>query len=226
MVYIATWWNGYPIAVMSLAKSNIHTVADLKGKKVGIPALFGASYVGLRALLNAGGVQEDQLQLDVIGYNQVEALIGGQEDAVVVYANNEPVQMKARGYSVNVIQVADTVNLASNGLLTNEETIRTDPTLIRGMVKALLQGVADTIADPDAAYVICKKYVEINPDQDAIQRQVLAASIQFWISNRPGWSDPIAWQNMEATERSMGLWPAPLNVSAAFSNDFLPATTK
>lgn len=223
VVYVATWWNGYPVAVMAMKASGIQTVPDLKGKKVGIPALSGASYVGFRALLNSEGMKEDELQLEVINYTQVELLISGKEDAVVVYANNEPVQMRARGYEVNVVRVADFVNLASNGLLSNEKILREKPDLVRGMIRAILRGVKDAIADPDEAYTICKKYVEIPAEQDAVQKQVLAASIEFWRTDKPGWSDPAAWQNMELTLRSMGLLTQPLDIIKAYSNDFLPA---
>jgi NitT/TauT family transport system substrate-binding protein len=222
VVYAAAWWHGYPVAVAALKESGIQTVQDLKGKKVGIPILAGASYVGFRALLNAAQMSEDEVTLDVIGYNQVEALIAGQVDAAVVYANNEPIQLAARGYPVNVIRVADYVDLASNGLLTNEQTTAGQPDLVRGAVRAMLRGVQDAIADPEGAYRVCRKYVDGLAENDPIQKQVLLATIAFWKTDRLGYSDPAAWKNMEATLQSMGLLTGPLDVTKAYTNDFLP----
>jgi NitT/TauT family transport system substrate-binding protein len=222
VVYVMAWWHGYPVAVAALENSGIHAVADLKGRKVGIPVLAGASYVGFRALLNSQGLAEDDVTLDVIGYNQVEALVSGQVEAAVVYANNEPIQLAERGYKVEVLRVADYVDLASNGLLSNEKTTRENPELVRGMIRAILRGVEDVLADPDAAYRTCRKYIEGLAENDPIQKQVLQATLQFWKSDHPGSSDPAAWQNMNATLQSMGLLESPLDVTPAFSNDFLP----
>jgi NitT/TauT family transport system substrate-binding protein len=222
VVYAMAWWHGYPVAVAALEKSGIRAVEDLKGKRVGIPVLAGASYVGFRALLDSAGVSEQDVTLDVVGFNQVETLVGGQVDAAVVYANNEPVQLAARGYKVNVIRVADFVDLASNGLLTNETMLSEDPELVRGMIRAILHGVQDAVADPDEAYRLSRKHIEGLSENDPIQMQVLKETLAFWKSDKPGWSDLAAWRNMERTLRSMGLLTAPLDITQAFTNDFLP----
>ena len=222
VVYAMAWWHGYPVAVAALEESGIRTTADLKGKRVGIPVLSGASYVGLRALLHSAGVAEEEIILDVVGYNQVEVLVAGQIDAAVVYANNEPIQLAERGYQVNVIRVADFVDLASNGLLTNEKTISGNPDLVRRMIRAVLRAVQDVIADPDAAYALCRKYVEGLAENDPIQKKVLQATLEFWKTDKPGVSELAAWRNMDSTLRSMGLLSEPLDVSKAFTNDLLP----
>ncbi|HLF81305.1 MAG TPA: ABC transporter substrate-binding protein [Anaerolineales bacterium] len=226
VVYVMAWWQDYPVAVAAPADSGIRTPQDLAGRRIGIPGLFGASYVGYRALLHAAGLPENAATLDSIGFNQVEALAVGQEEAVVVYANNEPLQLEARGLPVNVIRVADYVQLASNGLLSSEATLRDRPALVRAMVRATLRGVEQAIADPQAAFEICKKYVEglaaLSPADQDTQRAVLAATIEFWRSDRPGYSDPAAWENMHALLLQMGLLADPLDVQQAFTNDYLP----
>jgi NitT/TauT family transport system substrate-binding protein len=223
VVYVMAWWHGYPVAVAALEESGIRTAADLKGKDVGIPMLSGASYVGFRALINAAGVKEDEVTLEITGPgNQVEALTTGKVDAAVVYANNEPVQLAERGYKVNVIRVADYVDLASNGLMTSEKMLAEDPELVRSMIRAFLRGVQDVIGDPDGAYQICRKYVEGLAENDPVQKKVLFETIEFWKTDRPGTSDLDAWRNMESVLRSAGLLAGELDVRQAFTNDYLP----
>ncbi len=223
VTYVYAWWQDYPVAVAAPVESGITTPADLVGKRIGIPVLGGASFIGYQALMRAAGVSPEAADLEVIGFNQVEALLAGQTDAVVVYANNEPIQLEHLGMPVNVVRVADYVTLSSNGLISNEMTLDSDPELVRGMLRALARGVEDVVDDPEAAYEICKRYIEGLEDADqAVQRQVLDASIEFWRSERAGWSDPQAWENMHDVLLQTGLLKAPVALEEAYSNDFLP----
>jgi NitT/TauT family transport system substrate-binding protein len=91
------------------------------------------------------------------------------------------------------------------------------------MIAATLQGIQDTIANPEEAYQISQKYVEGLAEADAgIQEQVLSTSIEFWKTSQPGYSDPQAWDNMQQVMLDMGLLMHPLDLSKAFSNDYLP----
>jgi NitT/TauT family transport system substrate-binding protein len=223
VVYVMAWWQDYPVGVVVPSGSGIASVPDLRGKQVGIPGLYGASYIGLRALLDAVEVSEEDLILDSIGYTQVEAMLAGLEQAAVIYVNNEPVQLQAQGMSVDVFRVADYVHLTSNGLITNEATIAEDPELVRAMISATLRGLQDALDDPDAAFEISTLYVEGLAEVDpTVPRAVLEESLPFWQAERLGYSDAEAWENMQQVLLSMGLLDQPLDLDQAFTNIFLP----
>lgn len=223
VVFVTAWWQDYPVGVVAKKDAGLKTPGDLAGKRIGIPILAGASYIGLRALLNAAGLQETDVSLETIGFNQVEAIASDQVQAAVIYVNNEPIQLQAQGYEVDVLRVADYVHLASNGLITNETTLVQQPDLVRRMIQAILMGVADTLEDPEAAFDISKKYVE-NLDQadQSVQKEVLAASVEFWQAEQPGSSDLQAWQNMQDLLLDMHLIDQPLDLDKAFTNEYLP----
>lgn len=224
VVYVMAWWQNYPVAVAYKPDQGIHTPADLKGKKIGLPGLYGANYVGLRALLNAGGLREEDVNLDSVGYNQIEALISGRDEAIAVYANNEPIQLEAQGYKVDLLRVADYVPLASNGLLTNEKTIAENPDLVRKLVQATLKGVAFSLNYPNEAFEICKKYVEgLDQTNQDVQKKVFMATLEFWKTDRPGYSKPEAWENMQKVLLDMGMLTQPLDLNKAYSNAFIAA---
>jgi NitT/TauT family transport system substrate-binding protein len=223
VVYVLDWYQQYPVGVVSMADQNIRTPADLKGKKVGIPVLAGASYIGFKALLDAGKINDTDVTLDSIGFTQTEALIDKLEDAVVIYVTNEPIKLRAEGYQVNVLKVSDYLALVGNGLITNQKTIDEKPGLVRAMVAGTLAGIKYTIAHPDEAFGICKKYVENLAALDQnLQREILAASIELWKADKLGFSNMEAWVNMNNLLINMKLLKQPLELTPMFTNEFLP----
>lgn len=223
VVYVAAWYQDTPVAVVAKSESGIAAPQDLVGRRIGLPGLFGASYIGLRALLAEFDIPENEVTLDSIGFNQVQALAADQEEAIVGYVNNEPIQLSAEGYDVNVIRIADHVSLAANGIITNETTIRENPEQVRAFVAAFLRGLTDAIADPESAYEISRTYVETLADaNEAVEKEVLALSIEYWEADPLGQSHPEAWENMLAILNEMELITVPVDINQAYTNEFLP----
>ena len=223
VVYAFAWYQQFPISFISAPELNITEPADLRGKKIGLPGLFGANYIGAQALLFSAGIDPSEVTFDAIGFNQVEAYASGNSDIVVGYAANEPIVLASQGFELTELRVADYAQLTANGIITNEETIANEPELIRGMARALARGIKDTIANPDEAYTVSLNFVENLKDQDKdVQMQVLNTSIEFWQAERIGFSEPQAWENMNELLVKMGLIPEPIDLSKAYTNEFIP----
>ncbi|MGD8584659.1 MAG: ABC transporter substrate-binding protein [Chloroflexota bacterium] len=219
VVYVMEWFQRFPIAVISKVEAGIQQPEDLAGRNVGLPGFFGASYVGYAGLLEAAGLSEDDVNANDIGFTQVETLLADQAEAVVVYANNEPLQMEALGQEINIINVADYVDMVANGLITNETMIAEDPEQVRRFVGATLKGLADTLADPQGAFEISKKYVEGLEDE---RYPILAASLTLWQSDTPGVSEIQSWQRTQDALLAIGFLDAPLDdLQATFTNQFV-----
>ena len=223
VTYVAAWYQQYPVSVVAKSEANVIVPQDLKGKKIGLPGLFGASYIGLRALLNAGELTEDDVTLDAIGFNQVELMASDHQDIVAGYTANEPVQLKAMGIPVTEMRVADYAQLAANGILASEKVIAENPALVRRFVGAFLKGLQFTIDHPDDAFELSKSYIPNFSELDAdVQKQVLATSIEQWKAERPGYSDPKAWENMQDLLLDMGLITVKQDLTKAYTNEFIP----
>jgi NitT/TauT family transport system substrate-binding protein len=226
VVYVMNWYRRFPVCVVSLEEAGIQAPADLAGRQVGTPATYGASYIGWRALLGAAGLDEADVELVSIGYTQVAAISEGQVDAAICYAMNEPVQMRSSGLTVDVIYVADYANLVSNGLITNEVTIRSRQELAQGMVRAALRGLAYTIEHPDEAFDISLQHVPeaaADPDAEAVNRTILAESIEFWKVDdaQLGLSDEADWLASQRIMEQMGLVEPGGDLDGMFSNQFI-----
>lgn len=221
VVYVLEWFQDFPIAVISGAEAGIEDPADLAGRSVGIPGFFGASYVGYVGLLSANNLEEEAVNASEIGFSQIEAFLSDQVEAVVGYANNEPLQLSAQGEEINVIYVSDYIDMVANGIITNETFMAENPNRVEGFVRAILRGLADTLADPAAAYEISKKYVE---GLDDSRMNVLEASIGLWEAETLGITDPASWEQTQEILLQINFIDEPLeNLESAYTNRFVQA---
>ena len=221
VISVREWYRDYPVGVASLKTSQIIQPANLRGKVIGLPGLFGASYIGFEALAANAGLTDADYELRSIGFTQVEALVTGQVDAVVVYLANEPVQLRARGYDIDLLRVADSVSLVGNCLVTNEKSVTERSELVQGMVSAMQEALAATAADPEMAYQVSRKYIENLGADDPIQKQVLLESIKIWLLE-PDTADVEVkrWENMQTVLLDLGLMTKQIDAREAFSDAF------
>ncbi len=223
VVYVANWYNAFPIAIFSLKEKNIRVPKDLVGKKVGLPGFYGATYSGWRALLYESGIKESDVQTQDIGFNQIAAVTQGLVDAAAGYSNNEPVQLTLAGKEINVIQVAEYSKLVGIGLVTSEKTVAERPQVVQKVTRAFLHGVQDSINNPGEALSISMQNLpEAGGQNQKTTEAVLNASIKLWQSQRLGYVDPAAWSSSAKFMRDAGLIKGDIDVTKAFTNSFVP----
>ncbi len=224
---VATQYQKYPVALASLKGKGLTTPASLKGKTIGIPGQFGSTYIGLKALLAAANLTEDDVKVTTIGFTQREAISQGKVDGAMVYSMNEPVQLAKAGVAVDVIEVSSVTNLASVGLITSDSMISSNPQLVQKMVRAIQLGIRDTIANPDAAF---DSTIKVAPDAKGtdpdLSKQVLKEMVKFMTSDavkgQPfGYSDPKLWETSAQFLLDTKLIRTKVDPATAFTNDFI-----
>lgn len=217
----------FPTVFYSKEAAGITKPEDLKGKTVGIPGRFGASYIGLLALLYANKIAESDLNIQEIGFAQVAALSEDKVQVASGYANNEPIQLAKQGIKVNVIKVSDFYPLASDGIIVSEQLIKEDPELVRAFVRATLRGMQDVINNPQEAFDIALTYIpEAQRGDVELQRSVLDATTPFWQSDTTkqyglGYTDPKSWEATHTFLRDSKLLKSDVAINDAFTNDFI-----
>ncbi len=221
VVAVAAWYQRFPVAVIALQNTPLRSPADLRGLRIGIPETFGASYIGLHALLKAGGLTEADIDLQTIGYTQLAMLTAGNVDAVVVYANNEPVVLAQEGIPFNALYVSDYANLVSAVIVSSDTMVKEHPQEVRAFVTAFLSGLKDVIADPEAAFEISSHYIEGLMEKEAAQREVLRASIERWRASQLGRFDAAVWQEAQTVMAEIGLIEKTVPVETLFTNAFI-----
>src|SRR5436309_11952797 len=222
VIDVATIFQKYPVSLIVPADSSIHTLADLKGHTIGEPGPYGATYIGLLALLYHAHLTPSEVHITEIGFTQVTALLTHKFDAVVGYSNNEPIQLSNHGLQVRTFDVSDYQRLISNGMITTESTLHNQPDVVRGFVQAIIEGLKEVIANPQEAVQISQSYVQGMDTTNAMS--VLQATIPIWQGNdqKPlGYNDKATWQSMEQFLVSQNVIPSAQDISQAYSNTSL-----
>jgi len=227
VVYLATLYAKFPPAVIALSKSGIKTLRDLKGKKIGLP-LYGTDLLAIKAILNKAGISEKDVRLIDVGYTQISSLTSGKVDAVVGFANNEPLSLTTQGYSIYQIDSWRYFPLVGHGLITGQKTLTNNPKMVRAMVRATIKGMQYSLAHPAEAYAICLKNVpDISKDSQGLQKKIFESSMKLWENEYTrqhglGMSDPKAWMLSQQLMHKYGLIEKETPVKDLLESKFIP----
>lgn len=222
--YVAEWYTRYPVVVVAPEGSGIVDPADLVGRTIGLPGLFGANYVALRGVLEAGGLAESDVTLESIGFTQAAALSEGTVEAAVDYGVNSPVLLAQEGIATTQIAIDEYVSVPANGLVTNETTINENGPLVRAMTSALLRSVEYTLANPDEAFATALDYVPEARESEAANRAVFDAVLPYWQpqgDSLPGETTVDAWQEAAEFMQRIGLVEMVVAAEELFTNEFM-----
>lgn len=222
IVYVMKWYDRLPIAVTTPKESGIETPQDLAGHTVGIPGLFGASYISWKALAYANNLDESAIQLESIGFTQVEAISAGQVDAAVVYITNEPIQLSEQGFNLNTFEVSDYIDLVANGIVTNETLLNEQPELVEAMTRASLKGLKYTVENPDEAFDLARTFVtEMTDAEVPTQKRVLKTSTELWKSDNYGKTTAESWASSVNFMQETGLLETDVDIESMYTNAFI-----
>ena len=234
IVYVMAEYQRFPVAIFSLARSHIRSVADLRGKTIGVPGRYGATYVGLLAALHAAGLRPGDVKIQTIGYTQVESVATGKVDAAVGYSPNEPVLLARHGYKVNTIEVSAVANLVAPGVVAGRSLIAHDPTLVRAFIHATLRGMADAIANPHMAFTMALRVrglTTLHGRDAADQYAVLLRTIAFWHSPATrahglGYADAMQWRTSVRILHAIGQLPHMPERATLYTNRFVAGSAR
>lgn len=225
--YVMAQFQKYPVGATAIGGKHepLTSPEDLQGRRVGVSQANGSTYFGLLALLQAGGLTLDDIELITIGFAELEALTQDRIDVAMTYLVNEPVQARELGYDMEELAVSDYVDMVSTGLVTNDDMIAEHPELVQKFVAATLKGLKASLDDPDAAFeASMKRMPEITGDNVRIQRAVLEQA-QKWQqppADHPlGWTDPEAWKNTQDLLHSVGIVEKTVDLDTLYTNQFV-----
>ncbi len=208
----------------SLADRNIKTPKDFEGKTYGG---WGAPLekAVLASLMSADDADIEKLDILSMGDTDFFTAVNRDVDFAWIYYAWTGVEAELRGEDINMIYLTDytdKLDYYTPVLTTNEQKIKQNPEIVKAFMAAVTEGYEFAIAHPDEAAEIL---IEAEPDLDA----ELVKKSQAWLASKyqddaSRWGEQKleVWQNYADWMFEKGLLEKEIDVTKAFTNDFLP----
>lgn len=158
-VAIYTAFNVVPFTIAVPAAGPVRTPKDLEGRRIvghaGDAALLTFDLYARAAGIDIGKVDVDP-SMGGMGQAVVDMLRGGGADGVFGFVNTiiaaaAPLGVDGRK-ALRFLNWADHLpDMYGNTLFVTRALLQRDPQAVRGMVRAINRGLAETVQDPDAA---------------------------------------------------------------------------
>ena len=141
-------------AIITLKKSGITAPKQLSGRTIGAPEA-DASRLLFPAFARANGLDPTSVMWKSIAPNLREAILAqGQVDAISGFTSTSIFNLMSAGVTradIVLLPYAEFgLDLYGNAVIVREETIAAKPDMIRGFVKATIEGTQALIKDPEA----------------------------------------------------------------------------
>lgn len=177
-VYRNSFWQ-----LSVLEQSPVKTIADLKGKTVGVGALTWANVPQTKALLRRQGIDPSSVTFVAVGSGPgaAEALKSGRIDALNLLASNNAA-MEAQGTKIRRLAYpADMQQASSHGLIFSDKTINERPELVARVGRAYAKGVLGCQANPRGCLeAFWQAYPALKPpgaDEKPVQNQLAVLKV-------------------------------------------------
>lgn len=147
-----------------VGKKDLRTVAELKGKKIGVSTFGGTSDLSARLLLKQHGIDEKNTTLLQFGSEgtRVGALKAGAADAIIVPVPAVAI-LRQEGYN-ELAFVGDAVDFASNGYTTTEKRIKENSQEVKKVVRSIYRGLRFAKENPAETVKVIEKEWKIKAD--------------------------------------------------------------
>ena len=198
-VMLASWAN--KLGFSALVQPGLQTVADLRGKRVGVSRRGSNSEIWAAAVLGSFGLEpeRDYTVLSIGG--QSEQLAALQNGAIDVAIMTPPLNLRARqlGFRELLSYRDYSLEFANVGLVSTRRYLREQPAAVDRLLRALAEGTAIMLQQPETALAVLTRYTQVE------ERDLLEETLAF-----------------EQSRTSRDLLPTPAGLRAAL--DELVAT--
>jgi NitT/TauT family transport system substrate-binding protein len=209
ITYVYALYARFPVAIIGAPEVVPAEPSELAGLRIGTPGPFGSSWHALLALLDAGGLTPDDVTIrDYPAFNQVEGLLNGDVDVITGFRVNEPLQLEAQGFDVELITVDELVPLPGPGIVVADDLLTSDRDLASNFALAVVRAQETIANDLDAGLEAAIAEVPTVGENRETARAVLEATVELWLDEDGRVGAGVGgevWRVGYATMRDLGL---------------------
>ncbi len=154
-----------------LASTQIHSIKDLKGRKVAFMSASPSDFLLGYALAKDGLSERDVLPINTTPEGVVGIMAGGSVPVGVSYEPNVSVIVKSSGgkrFHV-LLSSRDARGMITDVLVLKDSVIAKNPKLVEGLIRGTLDGLAFMKSDPGKAAAVIARTLDISTEEVAGQ---------------------------------------------------------
>ena len=165
-ILIASFLNSLQYRLV--VRPEIRTVADLKGKRVGVAGFGLGAHRGAQIILAKLGLNPDTdvIMLQIGGDpTRMSALLGGTIDATVF---NPPLHNRAAEAGMKVLANLEEMGypVQASALVTTERFIKKNPDLARRAIRSIIEAIHLVKTNPEITKRSIRKYMRFKDERD------------------------------------------------------------
>jgi NitT/TauT family transport system substrate-binding protein len=176
-------------------ESSIQSIAELKGKKIGITSFGSAGTTYGKAYLRSNGLDPDKdvTWIPIGAGSQAVAAIRQKVVDAVVFWDAAIARFDVNGVKMRALKIDEKLQrIPDISLIAKQDTIRNRPNMLIGVARAFSKALDFTLANPAAAILITwSLYPEAKPSEPDPQKR-LSQGMAILQSKIPGWTSPEA----------------------------------
>ncbi len=152
MKYFASYWPKWIYSLQVPQGSEVKSIADLKGKRIGVSSVASSGATFARTVLKQNGIDPSSAQLMPlgIGAQQIDAIKNGKVDALAMW-DTVYQDIRNTGIELTPLPVAETAEAWGGGYAAKQEFIEQNGDLLERFGRAVAKAFVFAEANPEAA---------------------------------------------------------------------------
>jgi NitT/TauT family transport system substrate-binding protein len=218
--------NGALYQIVVRKDANVHSLTDLKGKKVGVLGFQDNGFYNLQGALATVGLTRDDVSIEAVGpAGVVQLMVSGDLQAISAVPESTAA-IEAAGVPVDVYPITQFFPGMAQAVVASEATIAKKGEMIRAFNVATLKAIRDIEADPGGMAKAYTAAVTQHAGKEAMIADIMRRYARLVYKSgdgRLGTFDKQRVQTMADFYLKAGILTQAERAEDVFTNDLVPS---